>query len=150
MMTIQFGSMTIAAVTILLSSLPVAAQTCTPLQAVGTNRTQVQKSVSPPSTGATRSNWNTDFAIPTGLGYRSYAVTVLPRNGGEYRVQAFLKYSNNTADKVFDRTVTLRDGQNLNLSGSPRLNADPYQVNVQVGGVRAVGNTYTVFASGCR
>lgn len=135
---------------IVATGLPVSAQTCTPLRVVEGAGTQVQKKVSIPGTPTSRSNWNTDFAIPGGRGFSRYVATIVPVNGGNYTIQMFLKYPNKTSDKAYDNTVTLRDNQSLQISGSPRLNADPYQINLSVGGVPVVGNTYRVSVVGCR
>jgi hypothetical protein len=132
-------------------ALPANAQVCTPLRAIGANGTQVQKKVSVPGAGViARNNWNTDFAIPSGGAYRYYVATINPRNGGTYTVQMALKYPNDTADKVYDQKLELPQGRPLNITGSSRIAGKPYQVNVSVGGVEAVGSTYTVAASGCR
>lgn len=132
-----------------LTSIPAQAQTCAALPAVDAKGTQIQKSVSPPGTGVTRDNWNTDFAVPKNRSFRRYIARIVPENGGEYRVLMALKYSNDTSSTVFDRTVQLPEQRAYNIQGVARANSTPYQVNVAVGGVRAVGNTYTVSAFGC-
>lgn len=130
--------------------LPANAQSCPLLRVVeGKGAYSVQKKVSAASTPLSPSNWNTDFAVPGGQRFRYYAATVRAKNGGNYNIQMNLKYANGSSDKVFDKKVSLKDGEALNLSGSPRLNAEPYQVNVVVGGIPVTGNSYTVAASGC-
>lgn len=132
-------------------SLPVSAQTCTPLRVVegeGT-QTQVQKSVSPPSTGVTRSNWNTDFVVPSRQVFRRYVATITPENGGEYIIKMALKYNDDTEDDVYEQTVSLQEGKPLTIPGGSRLNATPFQVNLEIGGLQAVGKSYTVSVSGC-
>lgn len=132
-------------------ALPANAEVCTRLGVVeGKGAQTVQKKVSVPGTPTSRSNWNTDFAVPSGTRFTRYVATIVPINGGKYRIQLNLKYPNKTADTVYDKTVEVRDRQTLTLSGSPRLNASPYQVNLSVGGVEAVGNSYTATVSGCR
>ncbi len=127
-------------------NLPVQAQTCYALRVVGAQSTQVQKKVSAPGTLFSRSNWNTDFAVPSGQSFSRFVATVLPQNGGEYKVQMALKYNNNTADQVYNQTVTLPEKKPFTISGATRNNATPYQVNVSVGGLAATGNSYTVSA----
>ncbi|MBD2021327.1 hypothetical protein H6F43_14190 [Leptolyngbya sp. FACHB-36] len=131
------------------TGLPVNAQVCTPLRVVEGTGTQVQKKVSVPGTPTSRSNWNTDFAVPSGRSFSRYVATIRPANTGQYDVQMFLKYPNNTADKVFDQRASYRERNSYTIPGSPRLNANPYQINVFVGGVGAVGNTYTLSVAGC-
>lgn len=132
-------------------ALPANAEVCTRLGVVeGKGTVTIQKKVSVPGTPTSRSNWNTDFAVPGGTRFTRYVATIVPINGGKYKLQMNLKYSNKTADKVYDKTVEVRDRQTITMSGSPRLNASPYQVNISVGGVEAVGNSYTASVSGCR
>ncbi len=131
------------------TSLPAKAQSCVALPVVDGRGTQVQKSVSPPGTGVTRDNWSTDFTVPSNQSFRRYIARVVPRNGGEYNVLMALKYNNDTADNVFNRTLQLVEGRPYSIQGSARANATPYQVNVEVGGLKAIGNTYTVSTLGC-
>jgi hypothetical protein len=128
---------------------PAQAQSCRALPVVGGSGTEVEKSVSPPSTGVTRSNWNTDFFVPSNRSFRRYVARIVPKNGGEYNVTMSLKYNNDTADRAFERTIDLPEGKPYDIQGAARNNATPYQVNVEVGGVQAIGNTYTVSAFGC-
>ncbi len=141
-------TMTVGAIVCL--SLPAHAQSCRLLHVVeGKGAYSVQKKVSAASTPVSPSNWNTDFAVPGGQSFRRYTATVRAKNGGKYSIQMNLKYANGTSDKVFDEKVSLKDNQVLNLSGAPRLNAEPYQVNVVVGGIPVTGNAYSVSAAGC-
>ena len=132
-----------------LASVPAGAQTCTALTVVDGKGTQVQKSVSPPGTGITRNNWSTDFVVPSSQSFRRYVARIVPKNGGEYDLAMSLKYNNDTADKAFIRTLKLAEGKPYNIQGAARSSATPYQVNVNVGGMRAVGNSYTVSMLGC-
>jgi hypothetical protein len=134
--------------TVLGNNLPVSAQTCYALRAVGAQSTQIEKKVSAPGTLFSRSNHNTDFAVPSEQAYSRFVTTVLPKNGGEYKIQMTLKYSNNTADQVYNQTVTLPEKKPFTISGATRNNATPYQVNVNVGGLAATGNTYKVSVCG--
>lgn len=144
------GTVMLAAGAMCLLGLPAQAQTCTALRTVDGPGTQVQKKVSPPPAGVTRSNWNTDFAVPSGVRYSRYVATIVPQNQAEYQVQLNLKYADDSSSKVYDRAVSLPRGRAFTIAGAPRVDANPYQVNVVVGGIRAVGNTYTVSVAGCR
>ncbi|MBW4620165.1 MAG: hypothetical protein KME17_12535 [Cyanosarcina radialis HA8281-LM2] len=128
---------------------PAQAQSCAALPVVGGSGTEVQKSVSPPSTGITKSNWNTDFAVPSNRSFRRYVARIVPQNGGEYEVRVSLKYNNDTADNAFNRTIELAENKPYDIQGAARANATPYQVNIEVGGLKALGNTYTISAFGC-
>ena len=124
-------------------------QACTPLQVVGGNATQVQKRVSLPGTLASRNNWNTDFVVPANQPFRRYVATIEPLNRAKYHVQMSLKYVNSTADQVYNQTTTLRQNQEFTVSGSPRIDATPYQVNLSIGGISALGDTYKASVSAC-
>lgn len=126
------------------------AQSCRSLRVVeGKGATSVAKKVSAASTPVSPSNWNTDFVVPSEQRFSRYTAPVRAKNGGNYNIQMNLKYANRTSDKVYDSKVSLKDNEALNISGSPRLNADPYQINVVVGGIPVTGNAYTVAVSGC-
>ncbi|MBW4695293.1 MAG: hypothetical protein KME27_26380 [Lyngbya sp. HA4199-MV5] len=126
------------------------AQSCRLLRVVeGKGATSVAKKVSAASTPLSPSNWNTDFAVSSGQRYRYYAATIRAKNKGNYNIQMNLKYANRTSDKVYDSKVSLKDNEAVNVSGSPRLNAEPYQINVVVGGIPVTGNAYTVAVSAC-
>jgi len=128
---------------------PAKAQSCAALPIVDGKGTQVQKAVSPPSTGVTRDNWSTDFTVPSTQSFRRYVARIVPENGGEYRILVALKYNNNTSSTVFDRTIQLPEQRPYNIQARAGGNSVPYQLNVEVGGIRAIGNTYTVSAFGC-
>lgn len=126
-----------------------SAQTCVPLQVVGENTTVVEKAVSPPGTGVTRDNWNTDFVVPSTQAFRRYVASVYPINGGEYTIQMNLKYNDETADTVYNQVTGLAEGRAVAITGAPRANANPYQINLQIGGVPVLGNAYRVSVSAC-
>ncbi|MBF2027037.1 MAG: hypothetical protein IGS48_09765 [Oscillatoriales cyanobacterium C42_A2020_001] len=145
----QIGSVMFAGAIALISS-PVNAQTCAALPVVGGSGRRVEKTVSPPGAGpVVRDNWNTDFSVGR-QGYRSYVATITPKNGGTYTILMNLKYSNDSVDKVFDEKVTLKQGQPYRIQGTTRIGSAPYQVNLSVGGVEAIGNTYVASVAGCR
>ncbi len=131
------------------ASLPADAQSCSSLKVVGGTGTQVQKTVSPPGAEIVRNNWNTDFSVPSTQAYRRFVATIMPKNEGQYRVQMSLKYNDGSVDKVYDQTITLTKNKAVTITGSRRLNANPYQVNLFIGGVPVVGNSYTASVAGC-
>ena len=128
----------------------VSAQTCMPLKAIGSQGTQVKKSVSPPGFLVTRNNWNTDFAVPGGVAFRSFTATIIPSDSTKYDIAVYLKYSDKTTDKLYDQnSIQLAKGQPLRISGAPRTTSQPYEVNVKVSGLKKLDRTYTVSAVGC-
>lgn len=130
-------------------SIPAKAQTCVALPVVNGRGTQVQKKVSPPGTGITRDNWSTDFLVSSNQSFKRYVARITPKNGGEYNILMALKYNNDTADNVVNQKIQLAQGKAYTFQGGRRANATPYQVNVKVGGLKAVGNTYSVSVLGC-
>jgi hypothetical protein len=128
----------------------VRAETCTALNVIGGTGTEVKKTVSPMGTLVSNNNWNTDFAIPSGSTFNRYVATIVPENNANYDVKLNLKYSDNSTGGAYRKdNVAVKVGQPLRIVGTPRANSDPFQVNVFVGGISAIGNTYTVSVLGC-
>jgi len=126
------------------------AETCYPLDVIGGDGTTATKTVSPFSTLVTSNNWNTDFAVPSNRAFTSYEATIVTESNANYDVELNLKYSDNSSSasyKKFPAEVVF--GEPLKVIGSPRAQRDPYQVNVFVGGLNAIGKTYTVSVTGC-
>lgn len=137
---------------------PVIAQpNCQALEVIGGQGTKQTKEVSVPSVPyipfiplGIRNNWNTDFAVPGGKPFRSFTATITPDRDVSYGIEFFLKYSNETADKFFHKTVELKANKPFTLTATPRINDIPFQVNVLVGGIeRAIGSRYTLVVKGC-
>jgi hypothetical protein len=132
------------------TNLPAEAQSCRALPVVGGEGASVEKTVSPPGASVIyRNNWNTDFAVEPTVNYNRYVSNVRARDGGEYTIRMNLKYSDNTSEEVYSRTVALKEGETLSIAGTPSRNDIPYQVNVYVGELNAVGNTYRVSTVAC-
>jgi hypothetical protein len=129
---------------------PTYAETCEPLNVVGADGISVKKTVSPFSTLVTNNNWNTDFAVPSDRSYNRYVATIVPENNANYDIELNLKYSDNSSGGAYKKdNVAVKVGQPLRLVGVPRSRRDPFQVNVFIGGLNAIGNTYTVSVDGC-
>jgi hypothetical protein len=125
------------------------ARTCVPLKVVGGSGTQVEKKITPGGTLLTNDNWNTDFAVPSGNNFNRYVAAITPKDTANYSIKFFLKYSNNTVDKYYDQTSQLKKGKLLLVSGEPRARESPYQINILVGGLEAIGTEYSLTVSGC-
>ncbi len=126
------------------------AETCTSLNIIGASGTSAKKTVSPFSTLVTNNNWNTDFAVPSEQSFSRFVATIVPEKRADYDLELNLKYSNETSDRSYKKgNVGVTFGHLLHLVGIPRPNSEPYQVNVFVGGLNAIGNTYTVSVEGC-
>jgi hypothetical protein len=138
--------------------IPVYAETCTPIPLVGGQGSTVTKSVSEPTIPApfgidiTRNNWNTDWAVPSENNtFRRYMVEVSSNDGGTFDIRMYLKYSDQTADQFFNNEgANITSNKPLKIEASPRPDAQPYQVNLFVGGLGSLGQTYTATVMGCR
>lgn len=131
------------------------AVTCSALQVVKGDGTEVQKTVTPPSipigiASLYNNNWNTDFAVPSDANFTKYTVNFIPGSDGTYSIRMYLKYSDGTADEFYDNKPTLSSGVPLKITGTPRPNEQPYQVNLFVGDADSIGKSFTASVSGCR
>ncbi|AFY75283.1 hypothetical protein Syn7502_03434 [Synechococcus sp. PCC 7502] len=130
---------------------PVRAETCHPLNVIGGDGVKVRKTVSPISTLVTNNNWNTDFAVSGGVIFNRYVATVIPENNANYDLKLILKFSDNTTSEFYNKSnVAVKVNKPVTMVGEPRSQTEPYQINVFVGGINAIGNTYTVSVIGCR
>lgn len=146
-----------SAITLAPSNLSFSAETCTSLQAVGgeVGQTVVKKTVSVPRVpiriaGLKRDNWNTDFAVKSNVKYKQYIATLIPQTDGTYSIRMYLKYSDGTADEVYNNKPNLTSGKPLVMSGKPRTNEQPYQINIFVGDIESVGKSYKISVKACR
>jgi hypothetical protein len=152
---------------IALSALTPSAQakseTCIPIPLVGGEGNQVIKTVSPPTIPAgplgmlgvniTNNDWNTDWAVPLGDGkpFRRFLVTLLSNDGGPFEVRMYLKYGDQTSDEFYNqKSLKLANDKPLKIEAIPRANNQPYQVNVFVAGIDALGKSYSATVVGCR
>ncbi|UBF25780.1 hypothetical protein K9N68_30225 [Kovacikia minuta CCNUW1] len=123
-------------------------QVCAPLSVVGIpGQTSVRKSVSQVGLPWLRANWNTDFAVDNRAD--RYLATVRAKSAGDYKVAVYLKYPNQPPDKVFEQEVPLESNDLLVVTGTPRRDQTPNQVNIFVGGLAVAGNEYIASASAC-
>jgi hypothetical protein len=147
------------------STFPVQAktETCIPIPLVGGQGNQVIKTVSPPTIPAgplgmlgvniTSNNWNTDWAVPLGDGkpFRRFVVTLLSNDGGPFETRMYLKYGDQTSDEFFNqKSLQLPNDKPLKVEAIPRANNQPYQVNIFVAGIDALGKSYSATVVGCR
>ncbi|MFM8293707.1 MAG: hypothetical protein ACKN9E_04070 [Microcystaceae cyanobacterium] len=136
--------------------LPSHAETCMPLSLVGGEGSEVTKTVSGPTLPGPfgikikRNNWNTDWAVPGGRKFRRFVATIVAENGGTFDIRMFLKYSDQTAEEFFNQNgKRLKANQPLTIEATPRPEDNPFQVNVFVNGLPAIGQTYRAEVVGC-
>jgi hypothetical protein len=130
----------------------IAEPICVPFKVVGGEGNSVSKQVSQPNmTKLLRSNWDTDFAVPTRQSFKRFMVTLKSESSAKapFKVQINLKYNDKTVDNAFDSKVELDPGKSKVTTVMPRINNQPYQINVNVGGTDAIGYGYNLSVSGC-
>jgi hypothetical protein len=142
------------------ASIPAFPNGCTPLRVVGNEGiTQVTKSTSAPGLpipipfagASTRSNWNTDWIVPSNQAFRRFVVTVMPHGNTDYNIAMYLKYPDDTADRFYEHgSIRLSANRPLTIWAEPRAGLQPYQVNVRVGGLNSLGAKYSAAVAACR
>ena len=60
------------------------------------------------------------------------------------------KYSDGTADEVYNEKPNLSSGKSLEISATPRAEDHPYKVNIFVGDAESIGKSYKVKIKACR
>ncbi len=140
---------------------PGYAETCTTFPVVGgeeNDETEVTKTVSQPGVSipvigpasvGVNNNWNTDFSIIPLKQYKEYTITFTPKSDGEYKVRAYLKYNDDTADEIYNEKKSYTAGQAIEIKGVPKADNIPIQVNLFVGDPISIAKTYTVSVKGC-
>ncbi|HEY9881109.1 MAG TPA: hypothetical protein V6D29_21795 [Leptolyngbyaceae cyanobacterium] len=95
------------------SALPLAFSTsaqaqssqCVPLQVVGADQTEINKTVSTAAAGiipGIRTNWDTDWAVPGGEDFSQFRANIVSEAGGDaVDVDMYLKYSDQTVEHVY-------------------------------------------------
>ena len=148
-MLIRVTSLSILA-TLLIKSLPTQAQSCIPLTIDGRETNQVTNTISPPGTLVSGDNWDTNWSIPTERNFRRFFLTFIPQDSAEYDVEVTLMYQDNTREQFYYQdALNLIASQNLPVLISPRSDKKPSQVSLVVGGLQAIGSTYTASLVGC-
>lgn len=122
---------------------PKAPPNCVYLREVTTGRTSIRKVIA-----SNNSNANTDFVVPTGVSFTNYNGKFIPENNDRYRVEANLKYADNTTSRVIDRSIQARRFYLYQQPFRTPTNAQPFQVNARVTGTRNTAYQLAVLA--CR
>ncbi|MEB3174694.1 MAG: hypothetical protein VKN60_05840 [Cyanobacteriota bacterium] len=157
--------LSLLALTLLSGAVPVGAKpkppACVPLSLVGGQGNEVNKTVSPPTIPAgplgmlgvniTNNDWNTDWSLSgQGKPFKTFLIRAESEDTNPFQIRAYLKYSDNTHDEVFNNaSFTFTPSQPLEIKATPRPNQQPYQVNLFVAGVNALGQSYSASVVGC-
>jgi hypothetical protein len=76
--------------------------------------------------------------------------TIVAENGGTFDIRMFLKYSDQTAEEFFNQNgKRLEPDQPLTIEATPRPEDNPFQVNIFVNGLPAIGQAYRASVVGC-
>lgn len=124
-------------------SFPKAPPNCVYLREVTTGRTAIRKSIA-----SNNSNANTDFVVPTGTSFSNYNGKFIPENNARYRVEANLKYADNTTSQVVNRSIQARRFYLYQQPFRTPTATQPFQVNARVTGDR--NTAYQIAVLACR
>jgi hypothetical protein len=132
-------------------NLPTRAEKCVPLSVVGGSGNEVTKTVTMTRIpGFFRDNWNTDWAIPNTNRFSSYKAVIVSTQEGQFDIKMYLKYSDGTADPFYEQNnFTINPKNPLKVEINSRRREQPYQLNMSIGGLNAVGYEYKAYAYGC-
>jgi hypothetical protein len=117
---------------------------CQYLKEVSTNQTHIRKTIN----SIIGNNFDTDFAVPTGVKFASFKGMMLPENDGTYGVTINLKYPDNSVSTAFRKDVAMKNRENYSLAFQSPTTRQPYQINLNINGNN--NNTYTIAVIACR
>lgn len=121
--------------------LPALQKNCVFLKEVSTGQIEIRKVVRV-------GNENTDFAVPTGVRFKSYVAQFLPENNANYQANLFFKYNDGSNARVFSKTIAgKRFQREVGAFRSP-TGRQPFQINFNVSSNR--NNAYQVAVMACR
>ena len=138
----------------LAASGPARAETCTFLQPVGGDGTSpiVSKRIQAGNPFG-RANWNTDFFVTAPYTRYKLFFTANSSESGSYPIEAYLKFTDGSNLRVFDKTVTPRPGTGGSIAVPGYPTKTTSQVNIKVGSgsnQAATGFSYRISVQGCR
>ncbi|MBE9226066.1 hypothetical protein IQ264_11585 [Phormidium sp. LEGE 05292] len=121
--------------------LPPLQKSCVFLKEVTTGQPQVRKVVRV-------GNENTDFAVPTGVRFKSYVAMLLPENTANYDARLFFKYNDGSSAEVFRKTIAAQRFQRYSGNFRSPSGRQPFQINFNVSSAR--NNAYHVAVMACQ
>jgi len=111
---------------------------------VATNQTHIRKQID----AIGKNNFNTDFAVPSGVKFASFKGVMVPENDGKYGVTINLKYSDNSVNSAFQKNVEMKRGETYSLPFQSPTGRQPYQINFNINGMN--NNAYTIAVMACK
>lgn len=119
---------------------------CEYFKEITTDKTEIRKQIQ--DSVILRNNWNTDFAVPSGIKYDFYVGNMTAENTDNYDVSINLKYPDGSSETVYSRNVPMQRDKTYSLTFKTSTGRQPYQVNALIGG--ANNNAYTISVLGCQ
>lgn len=117
---------------------------CQYLKEISTNQTQIRKKIE----AIASNNFNTDFAVPTGIKFASFKGVMLPENNATYGVTINLKYADKSVSTAFRKNVPMKRGETYSLPFQSPTGRQPYQINLNINGDN--NNVYTIAVMACK
>lgn len=126
------------------SSLGKLPKNCQYLKEVATGQRVITKTIS----SILATNFDTDFAVPAGVKFRSFKAMMRPQNEAVYGVTVNLKYPDNSYSTAFRKDVAMTRNKVYSLPFQSSTGNQPYQINLNVNGDN--NNVYSIAVIGCR
>ncbi len=121
---------------------PVQSSNCVYLREVTTGKSVIRKVVATANTNA-----NVDFAVPSGIPFRSYIAEFLPENNARFRVAVNFRFADNTTSNAITRDLNpARRFFLYNVQLVSSTGQIPFQVNTNVVGQRNTAYAVAVLA----
>lgn len=117
---------------------------CQYLKEVATNQTHIRKQID----AIGKNNFNTDFAVPSGVKFASFKGVMVPENDGKYGVTINLKYPDNSVNSAFQKNVEMKRGETYSLPFQSPTGRQPYQINFNINGMN--NNAYMIAVMACK
>ena len=111
---------------------------CQYLKEVATNQSHITKTID----SIIGKNFDTDFAVPTGIKFTSFKGFMVTQNDGTYGVTINLKYPDNSVSTAFRKDVVMQRYKSYSLPFQSPTKNIPYQINLNING--NTKNVYTI------
>ncbi|MGK7933508.1 MAG: hypothetical protein AB4041_19030 [Microcystaceae cyanobacterium] len=120
---------------------------CQMLEEISTGMTEIKKKVR--RRVVQGDNFNTDFAVPSGIAFKNYKAMMTVENDADYDVGVNLKYADNSVASALGKNkIPMVRGENYDLDFTAPTQQQPYQINLYVSGPN--NNTYTISVMACQ
>ncbi|MGK7942922.1 MAG: hypothetical protein AB4058_00450 [Microcystaceae cyanobacterium] len=129
-----------------LAQTPSIPENCQMLEEITTGMTEIRKKIRRRLVQG--DNFNTDFAVPSGVAFKNYKAMMTVENDADYDLAVNLKYADNSvASALAKNKVPMVRGENYDLDFTAPTAGQPYQINLVVSGPN--NNVYTIAIMAC-